>query len=103
LDSRCQSNCLDYGPLTVCPDRDCPCPPGQSLPASPNGGQFGKGETNHVCVPTALCVDTTAPECGNNGEPCGKCPCTPQCSGKQCGDEPDDGCGGYCIRMCSGQ
>jgi hypothetical protein len=48
-------------------------------------------------LPTLL---TVTGDVVSNGSTSGKCPCTPQCQGKQCGD---DGCGGMCGKCPEGQ
>lgn len=39
--------------------------------------------------------------CGHTDALCGACLCNATCSGKACGDDPSDGCGGYCEGLCA--
>jgi RHS repeat-associated protein len=77
------------------------CPNAQTCPASPNGAAFGLDPFRTVCTPQALCANPTPPSCGTTASPCGECQCVPNCSGKQCGDDPSDGCGGVCFDLCA--
>src|SRR5262249_39616346 len=74
-----------------------PCPPGQTCGSS-NGPLFGLGAVN-VCWPT-VCTGSAAANCGEIYSPCGFCSCTPDCSGKTCGGDASNGCGGLCKGFC---
>jgi len=66
-----------------------------------NGWHFGLGRTVRVCWPI-VCEQpaTTSEHCGTGDAACGTCDCRVNCTAKSCGDDPADGCGGYCPGLC---
>lgn len=81
-------------------DSDCDQP---FVCGSKNGARFGKDPNDRFCWPVACSLDPSV-GCGALSAPCGLCPesvvqsavCTPNCTGKSCGGDVDDGCGGMC-------
>src|SRR5690606_23102026 len=84
-----------------CSDR-IPCSAG--CPAGMVCG-FGKGHlfgdtVADVCWHEECDVDPVGTGCGTVLSECGVCECQASCAGKVCGDDPSDGCGGFCTGLC---
>jgi RHS repeat-associated protein len=86
-----------------------PCTDGSCVPGLEcgidNGRSFDQPPSGRYCW--AIGCRPGAPQgwCGTLESPCGKClslgptepTCEPNCAGKVCGDNSDDGCGGTCV------
>ncbi len=66
-----------------------------------NGSCFGLTSLDKRCWPSVCETDPASTGSHTVGDPCGLCSCIPQCAGKQCGDDPSDGCGGLCPGICN--
>jgi hypothetical protein len=91
----CGRLCSDHPPCTSNSD----CPSGQVCGVG-NGPRFGEAAAN-VCWPASCASGGASSHCGPVSAPCGTCQCLPNCSGKSCGDDSSDGCGGECRGLCS--
>ncbi|HEU5074315.1 MAG TPA: GLUG motif-containing protein, partial [Polyangiaceae bacterium] len=76
---------------------DADCPDGQVCGIG--AGLFFDYTAVNVCW-DAVCETAQENNCGAGGL-CGMCTCTPNCSGKSCGDDASDGCGGVCQGFCN--
>jgi choice-of-anchor A domain-containing protein/RHS repeat-associated protein len=83
-----------------------PCDPTATNACGPDevcveGLSVGTVNAQAVCAPPVCANNPSSPDCGSLDSRCGVvCPCTPDCSGKQCGDDPINNCGGYCAGLC---
>src|SRR5690606_9447984 len=78
-------------------DHDSDCPSGEvcGLGAGAYVGRIGE----NACWPV-ICETEQQNHCGLLSSDCGECACQPNCSGKACGDDASDGCGGACTSFC---
>jgi RHS repeat-associated protein len=109
-DSPCGQNCacvnwcntLDPNNNCSFPERPCAtvedCEAGEACTPG-NGWFFGVGEVA-VCWPGICATEARAQHCGGVDSPCGICDCTANCSGKTCGSDMSNGCGGECTGIC---
>ncbi len=74
------------------------CTRGKCLDA---GYKYGFAAGGKLCFDDDFCSSSAGADyCGAADALCGLCECAPDCSGKACGDDPSDGCGGYCPEIC---
>jgi RHS repeat-associated protein len=98
LDARCADDCKGTKDHPDTCQEDSHCRNGQVC-AKDIGANFDLPASLDLCIP-AFCLTNPGNACGTPDSPCGECICTPSCAGKQCGDDPRDGCGGYCTGLC---
>jgi alpha-tubulin suppressor-like RCC1 family protein len=83
-------------------ESDADCVSGESCGAN-NGTNFGLSPETKVCWPSSCSIASFfSNHCGDTTAPCGSCACIPYCTGKTCGDDLSDGCGGFCSGICPG-
>ncbi len=91
----CGPNCCDRRACTS--DADCT---GGQVCGQGNGRFFGC-RSERVCEDPICTTDPQTGGCGAEGAPCGDtCRCIPQCEGKVCGGDLNDGCDGTCPAVC---
>ncbi len=88
----CGKHCTSHTPCSE------GCPAGQVCGVG-KGPLFGD-VVQDVCWDEICPPDPVAAGCGTVLSICGICSCEPSCVGKVCGDDPSDGCGGYCAGLC---
>jgi RHS repeat-associated protein len=65
-----------------------------------NGAALNQDPTLSYCWPRFPCALNSSLSCGTPESACGACQCAPDCAGKVCGDDPSDGCNGFCSGLC---
>ena len=91
----CGPNCCDRRACTS--DADCT---GGQVCGQRNGRFFGC-RSERVCEDPICTTDPQTGGSGAEGAPCGDtCRCIPQCEGKVCGGDLNDGCDGTCSAVC---
>jgi RHS repeat-associated protein len=99
LDARCADDCKSREAQPGNCQEDSHCRNGEVC-AQNIGASFDLPASLDLCIP-AFCLTNPGSACGAPDSPCGECICTPSCAGKKCGDDPRDGCGGYCTGLCN--
>lgn len=89
--------CTD-APPTCADDSDCAS---GEVCGLQNSGRFGEAAGANVCWPAICSTQPNSPgNCGSTSAACGTCDCSATCAAKHCGDDPADGCGGFCPGLC---
>src|SRR6266540_3874955 len=106
-----EATCSTPAPGVSCAN-DAECGPGFMCGIN-NGASFGKNAQGNYCWSVA-CLLQADVQCGRTTSPCGLCVntpafianvplCTANCTGKVCGGDVSDGCGGTCPVCAQGQ
>src|SRR5690606_32415752 len=79
-------------------DSDADC---DGRPCVAAGARFGDHPAQKYCLDPICTGEDADLYCGETNTLCGSCECLPaDCSEKECGEYPSDGCGGLCKGTC---